>query len=199
MSAMAFFTRALVFCQAWVPSLLSSGGGAGFGGAIFLDEVEAGEGDVEFGFVGELEDHELERDAGVFFDDAEAAVAGDAVFDVDDVVADGEVAEVGDEGGGFGFAAADGAGGDVGFVGEILCAEEDDLAGGGFVEVEDLDAGGDGGLDDDWGAEVVRRGSWIRSRRWSCRGLRCGSRGGRGFGTPAGGRRGVRLRLDWGR
>ena len=93
-------------------------------------------------------------DAGVFFDDAEAAVAGDAVFDVDDVVADGEVAEVGDEGGGFGFAAADGAGGDVGVVDEILCAEDDDLAGGGLVEVEDLDAGGDGGLDDDRGAEV---------------------------------------------
>ena len=42
----------------------------------------------------------------VLFDDAKAAVAGDAVFDVDDVVAYGEVAEVGDEGGGFGFAAA---------------------------------------------------------------------------------------------
>ena len=35
-------------------------------------------------------------------------VAGDAVLDVDDVVADGEVAEVGDEGGGFGFSAAAG-------------------------------------------------------------------------------------------
>ncbi len=88
------------------------------------------------------------------FDDAQAAVAGDAVFDVDDVVADGEVAEVGDEGGGLGFAAANGASGDVGVVREILCAEDDDLAGGGLVEVEDLDAGGDGGLDDDGSAEV---------------------------------------------
>ena len=101
--------------------------------AVLLDEVEAGERDVEFGFVGELEDHELEWRLVVLFDDAQAAVAGDAVFDVDDVVADGEVAEVGDEGGGFGFAAADGAGGDVGVVGEVLRAEEDDLAGGGFV------------------------------------------------------------------
>ena len=42
----------------------------------------------------------------VLFDDAQTHVAGDAVLDVDDVVADGEVAEVGDEGGGFGFAAA---------------------------------------------------------------------------------------------
>src|SRR5262249_45207950 len=101
-----------------------------------------------------LEDHEFERDAGVFFDDAEAAVAGYAVFDVNDVVADGEVAEVGDKGGGFGFAAADGTDGDVGFVGEILRAEDDDLAGGGFVEVEDLDAGGYGGFYDDGSAEV---------------------------------------------
>ena len=71
------------------------------------------------------------------------------MFDVDYVVAYGEVAEVGDEGGGLGFAATDGARCDVGFVGEILRAEDDDLAGGGFVEVEDLDTGGDGGLDDD--------------------------------------------------
>ncbi len=35
--------------------------GAGVGGAVLLDEVEAGERDVELGLVGELEDHELER------------------------------------------------------------------------------------------------------------------------------------------
>ena len=61
MSAMAFLTRALVFCQAWVPSLLSCGSGAGVGAAVLLDEVEAGERDVEFGLIGELEDHKLER------------------------------------------------------------------------------------------------------------------------------------------
>ncbi len=42
------------------------GGRAGLGGAVLLDEVEAGEGDVELGVVGELEDHELERGAGRF-------------------------------------------------------------------------------------------------------------------------------------
>ena len=182
-----------------MPSLLSSGGGPVSDGAIFLDEVEAGEGDVEFGFVGELEDHELEGDAGVFFDDAEAAVTGDAVFDVDDVVAYGEVAEVGDEGGGFGFAAADGAGGDVGVIGEILRAEDDDLAGGGFVEVEDLDAGGDGGFDDDRSAEVSGEVAGFAVDVGAAVWLRCGSRGGRGRGTPAGGRRGVRLRPGWAR
>ncbi len=119
-----------------------------------MDEIKASEGDVELGLVGELEDHEFERWGVVLFDDPEAAVLGDAVFDVNDVVADGEVAEVGDEGGGFGFAATDGASRDVGVVGEVLRAEDDDLAGGGLVEVEDLDARGDGGFDDDWGAEV---------------------------------------------
>ena len=105
--------------------------GSGIGGAVLLDQVEAGERDVKLGLVGELEDHQLERRLVVLFDDAQAAVPGDAVLDVDDVVADGEVAEVGDEGGGFRLAAADGPRGDVGVVDEVLRAEEDDLAGGG--------------------------------------------------------------------
>ncbi len=133
---------------------VEDGSGSGLGGAIFLDEVETGERDVELGGVGELEDHELELVVGVFVEDAEAAVLGDAVFDVDDVVSYGEVAEVGDEGGGFGLAGG-GAGGDVGFVGEVVGTEDDDLACGGFLEVEDLDAVGDGRADDDGGAGVA--------------------------------------------
>ena len=35
--------------------------GAGVGGAVLLDQVEARERDVELGLVGELEDHQLER------------------------------------------------------------------------------------------------------------------------------------------
>ena len=57
----------------------------------------------------------------------EALILRDAVLDVDDVVADGEVAEVGDEGGGFGFLRL-GTGGDVGFVGEVVGAEDDEIA-----------------------------------------------------------------------
>ncbi len=159
---MAFLTRALVFCQVWVPSLLSCGAGPVSRGAVLLDEVETGERDVELGLVGELEDHEFERRGVVLFDHAEAAVLRDAVLDVDDVVADGEVAEVGDEGGGLGLAAADGAGGDVGVVDEVLRAEEDDLASGGAVEIEDLHAGGDGGLDDDRRVQR-RRLTWLDS------------------------------------
>jgi len=139
-----------------VAELVELGRGAGFGGAVLLDEVEAGERNVEARGVGELEDHELDVEA-VLLDLAEALIAGDAVFDVDDVVADGEVAEVGEEGGGFG-AARRGAGGDVGLVADVLRAEEDEATGGGAVEVKELHTIGDGrGEDDgDEGGGVLR-------------------------------------------
>ena len=114
---------------------VEDGCGTGVGGAIFLDEIEAGERDVELGGFSELENHELDGEA-VLHDFFEALVLGDAVFDVDDVVADGEVAEVGDEGRGLG-ALGLGAGGDVGVVGEIVGAEEDE------VGVGEADAGGE--------------------------------------------------------
>ena len=81
--------------------------GAGVGAAVLLDQVEPRERDVELGLVGELQNHELERRLAVLLDLAQAAVARDAVLDVDDVVADGEVAEVGDEGRGLGLRARD--------------------------------------------------------------------------------------------
>ena len=134
--------------------LVEDGRGAGLGGAVLLDEVEAGERDVELGGVGELEDHQLELGClyaagagGVVLDGAQAAVLGDAVFYVDDVVADGEVAEVGDEGGGLGLAGG-GAGGDVGVVGEVVGAEEDDLAGLGLDPL----IGGEAARE--WGTEL---------------------------------------------
>ena len=129
--------------------------GSGVGGAVLLDEVEARERDVELGLVGELEDHQFERRLAVLFDHSQTAVLRDAVLDMHDVVADGEVAEVGDEGGGLGLGAAHRASGDVGVVDEVLRAEEDDLRGGGLVEVEDLDAVGDGCLDDDRRAQIT--------------------------------------------
>ena len=60
------------------------------------------------------------------------------------------------------FAATDGAGGDVGLVGEVVGAEEDDLAGGGLVEIENLHAVGDGGADDDRGAKVAGEVAGLR-------------------------------------
>ena len=123
------------------------GRGASVGGAVFLDEVEAREGHVETGLIGELEDHELDGDA-VLLNLFEADVTADAVLDMDDVVADGEVAEVGYEGGGFGFARLD-ASGDVGLVVEVVGAEEDEVCLG------DTDAGGELGANDDGDADVA--------------------------------------------
>ena len=156
---MAFLTRALVFCQACVPSRLRSGGGPVLAAAIFLDEVEAGERDIELGLVGELENHQLQRRLAGFLDHAQAAVLRDAVLDVDDVIADGEVAEVGDEGGGLGLAAGNGTGLHVGVVDEVVCAEEDDLtrsgAAIGVAQVEHLNAVGDGGAHKDRRTKVA--------------------------------------------
>ena len=74
----------------------------GVGGTIFLDEVEARERDVELGLLGEFEDHELDGKA-ILHDFFQALILRDAVFDVDYVVTDGEVAEVGEERSSFGF------------------------------------------------------------------------------------------------
>ncbi len=57
---------------------------------------------------------------------AQALVVRDAVLDVDDIVADGEIAEVGDEGRGLRFFRCD-ACGDVGVVGEVVRTEDHDV------------------------------------------------------------------------
>ncbi len=126
---------------------VEDGRGTGVGGTVFLDEIEAGERDVELGGFGEFENHEFDGEA-VLHDFFEALVLRDAVFDVDDIVADGEVAEVGDEGRGLG-ALGLGAGGDVGVVGEIVGAEEDE------VGVGKADAGGELRAHDDGDAHVA--------------------------------------------
>ena len=90
-------------------------GGAGVGGAVFLDQVKARERDVELGLLGEFQDHELDRER-VLHDFFEALILRDAVLDVDDIVADGEVAKIGDEGRGL-RALRLGARGNVGVIG----------------------------------------------------------------------------------
>ena len=126
-----FFDAGLGLLPGGVAELVEHGRRAGIGRAVLLDEVEPRERNVELGLVCELEDHEFELFVCGFVEHAEPAILRDAVLDVHDVVPDGEVAEVGDEGGGFGFAGG-GTCGDVGFVREIVGAEEDDLAGGSF-------------------------------------------------------------------
>ena len=69
----------------------------GIGGAVFLDQVEPGERDIEPRLFGELQHHELHSDA-FLLDLLQPHIAGDAVLHVDHVVAYREVAEVGDEG-----------------------------------------------------------------------------------------------------
>ena len=69
----------------------------GVGGAVLLDQVEPGERHIEPRVFGELEHHELDVEA-VLLDLLQAVVAADAVLDVDDIVADREIAEVRDEG-----------------------------------------------------------------------------------------------------
>ncbi len=92
----------------------------GFGGTILLDQVEPRERDVEFGFFGELENHQLERRLIVLFDDTEAHVTGDSMLDVDDIVTNFEIAEVGDKGRGFGTSTTCRTLGYISFVGEVL-------------------------------------------------------------------------------
>ena len=139
------------------------GRGAGVGGAILLNQVEARERHVELGLLGEFENHELDGEA-VLHDLLQALVLRDAVLDVDDVVADGEVAKVGDESRGLRSLRL-GARGDVGIVGEIVGAEDDQ------VRIGKADAGGDLRAHDDGHAHDRRPDSWPR-RAWSrCRGV----------------------------
>ena len=110
-----------------------------FGRTVFLDQVEARERDVEARAFGVFEQHELGV-AVALIDFFQALILADAVFDVDDVVSDLQVAEVGEEGGDFRLLALRARGDGVGFVEEIARAED------GEVRVGEDDAVGDVGL-----------------------------------------------------
>ena len=101
-----------------------------FGGAIFLHQIEARERNVEASGFGEFEQHEFGGAIAVV-DFFQALILADAVLDVDDVVADLEIAEVGEEGGDFGFRALRTRGYGFGFVEEIARAEDGEI---GFGE-----------------------------------------------------------------
>jgi hypothetical protein len=110
-----------------------------FGRAVFLNQVEAGERDVEARAFGVFEQHEF-RVAVALIDFLEALVLADAVFDVDDVVANLKVAEVGEEGGDFRLLALRARSHGVGFVEQVAGAED------GQVGVGEHDAIGDVGF-----------------------------------------------------
>ncbi len=71
--------------------------------AIFLDQIEARERDVEFGLLGEHQQHEF-AGLALRFELAQAIELADAVIDMDHVIAGLEIAEVAGEYGSFGFA-----------------------------------------------------------------------------------------------
>ncbi len=94
MSRIAFLTRVLALSQVVPPSRSSAGCAAA---RVLLDQVEALDRDEELVVAGVAELHELlgvERRRSSFFRPTNTA---DAVIDVDDVVADLEVAEVREE------------------------------------------------------------------------------------------------------
>ena len=73
----------------------------------FWIEIETRERDIEARALGIFEEHEFGV-AVALIDFLQSLILADAVFDVDDVVADLQIAEVGEEGGDFGFRAAAG-------------------------------------------------------------------------------------------
>jgi hypothetical protein len=93
---MALRTRALVLAHCCEPSLVQHRRGPGVGGAVLLDQVEARERDIELGpsansrIMNSTESRPAQS--------LSALVLRDAVLHVDHVIADAEVAKVGDKG-----------------------------------------------------------------------------------------------------
>ena len=119
---------------------------AGVCRAIFLDQIEARERHIEPRLLGELQHHELNGEAILLYL-FEADIATDAVLDMNYIVADGEIAEVGDECRGLGLARLE-TRCYVGFVAEIVGAKENEVA------VGDADSGSDLRTHDDGYAHV---------------------------------------------
>ena len=123
-----------------------------FRGAILLDQIEAGQRDVEARGFGEFEQHEFGGAIAVV-DFLQALILADAMLDVDDVVSDLEVAEVGEEGGDFGFGSLRTRGDCVGFVEEIARAEDGEIRFGQQDAIGDVGRGERGG--EDFAGEVA--------------------------------------------
>ena len=115
-----------------------------FGRPVFLNQVEARERDVETRALGVFEQHELGV-AVALIDFFQALILADAVLDVDDVVSDLQVAEVGEERGDFRFLALRARGDGVGFVEQIAGAEDGEVRVGEKNAVGDVGFGQRGG------------------------------------------------------
>ena len=99
--------------------------GPGVGGAVLLNQVEARERNVKLGGLGKLQNHEFDGET-VLHDLFQALILRDAVLHVDHVIADGEIAKVGDKGGGLRSLGL-GPRRHIGLVGEVVGAEENQI------------------------------------------------------------------------
>ena len=115
-----------------------------FGRAVFLNQIEARERDVEPRALGVFEQHELGV-AVALIDFLQALVLADAVLDVDHVVADLQIAEVGKERRDFRFLALRTGGHRLGFVEQIARAEDGEVRVGKHHAIGDVSFGQGGG------------------------------------------------------
>ena len=109
-------------------------------------------GNIEARAFGVFEQHEF-RGAIALIDFFQALILADAVLDVDDVVSDLKIAEVGEESGDFGFRALRARGDGIGFIEEIACAEDGEIGFGQDDAVGDIGLGERGG--EDFSGEVT--------------------------------------------
>src|ERR1019366_1284816 len=105
--------------------------------SIFLDEIEARERNIEAGGFGVFEEHEFGC-AVALIDFLQTLILADAVFYVDHIVADLEIAEVGEKGGDFGFLALRTRGDEVGFIEEVAGSEDGEMSVGQDEAVGDV-------------------------------------------------------------
>ena len=111
---------------------------------VFLNQIESRERDVEARALGVFEQHELGV-AVALIDFFQTLILADAVLDVDDVVSDLQVAEVGEECGDFRLLALRARGDGVGFVEQIARAEDGEVRVGEHHAVGDVGFGERGG------------------------------------------------------
>ena len=97
-----------------------------FGRTVFLDQVEPRQRNVKPRAFGVFEQHEFGV-AVALIDFFQALILADAVFDVDDVVANLQIAEVGKERRDFRFLALRPRGHRIGFVEQIARAEDGEV------------------------------------------------------------------------
>ncbi len=99
--------------------------GSGVGGAVFLDQVQPGERNVKLRALGKFQNHELNRKT-VLRNFLEPLVLRDAVLHMHHVVADAEIAEVGDKSRRLRLLQSR-ARRHVGLVGKVVGAEDDQV------------------------------------------------------------------------